>query len=81
LAGILYLPRIEAGMNTPSRLINGMDSKKAHALAAAAGIVSIPLDRFALRRRDLNGLLLGFAAFTEREIEEGVRRLAKALAG
>ncbi len=81
LAGILELPRIEAGMNTPARLLNGMSSKQAHALAAAAGIVSIPLDRYALRRRDLNGLLLGFAAFTDREIREGTIQLARALAG
>jgi GntR family transcriptional regulator/MocR family aminotransferase len=80
LAGILDLPRIEAGMNTPGRLVNGMASKQAHALATAAGIVSIPLDRFALHRRDLNGLLLGFAAFTEREIQESAKKLALALA-
>jgi len=32
-----------------------------------------------LRRRDLRGVLLGFAAFTEREIRTGVLGLAKAL--
>jgi len=78
LAGILDLPRIEAGMNAPAHLLNGMSSKQAHALAAAAGIVSIPLDRYAIRRRDLNGLLLGFAAFTDREIREGTIQLARA---
>ena len=79
LGELLELPRVEAGMNIPARLSNGMSSIQAHALADVAGIVSIPLDRYALRRRDLNGLLLGFAAFTDREIREGAIKLARAL--
>jgi DNA-binding transcriptional MocR family regulator len=37
------------------------------------------LDRYALRRRDLRGLVLGFAAFTERELRDAVATLARAL--
>lgn len=80
LAGIFELPRIEAGMNTPCHILNGLSSAQAEARAEAAGIDSIPLDRYAIRRRDLNGLLLGFAAFPERDIHNAIPKLAKALA-
>ena len=38
-----------------------------------------PLDRYAIVRKDLRGLILGFAAFNEREIRSGVTELARAL--
>jgi DNA-binding transcriptional MocR family regulator len=37
------------------------------------------LDRYVIQRRDLRGLLLGFAAFTEREIREAVVALASVI--
>ena len=37
------------------------------------------LHRWALRRRDLHGLVLGFAAFTERQIRDAVVALARAI--
>jgi GntR family transcriptional regulator/MocR family aminotransferase len=37
------------------------------------------LDRFTLRRPDPKALLLGFAAFDETAIRQGLIRLAKAL--
>jgi GntR family transcriptional regulator / MocR family aminotransferase len=81
LKGSLELPEIPAGLNTPAFLRSGLNSKEAAARANAHGIETWPLDRFALRRRDLNGLLLGFAAFNEREIRAGVQTLARALQG
>jgi len=39
------------------------------------------LSRYVLKRDDLNGLLLGFAAFSEKAIDEGVQKLARALDG
>lgn len=79
LDGILRLPEIQAGLNTPAFLENGMSSREASLRAAAENIEAWPLDRFALRRRDLRGLLLGFAAFRPREIRAGVEALARAL--
>lgn len=79
LAGMMEIPRIEAGLSVPAHLQNGLSSKQAFRLAASVGIESMPLDRFALRRRDLRGLLLGFAAFTEREIRDAVIKLARVL--
>ena len=63
---------LRAGMHTPARLANGMSARQAHALATTAAVATIPLDRYAIRRRDLNGLLLGFAAFAEPDIREGM---------
>jgi GntR family transcriptional regulator/MocR family aminotransferase len=81
LSGAIETPPIEAGLNTPVYLRNGMSSKQAHARATAVDVETMPLDRFALHRRDLKGLLLGFAAFNEHEIRDGVTRLARAFAG
>ncbi len=80
LRGVLELPEIMAGLSTPAYLLNGMSSHQASTLASRAHIEAWALDRFALKRRDLRGLLLGFAAFTERELRAGVQALAAALA-
>ncbi len=79
LAGVVELPPIQAGLNTPAYLVNGMSSVEAQARAADRGIETAALDVFALKRRDLRGLLLGFAAFDAREIKRGVLTLAEAL--
>jgi len=81
LKGVLELPEIEAGLNTPAYLRNGMTSRQAARLAETANVEVWPLDRFAITRGDLRGLVLGFAAFDEKEIRKGVLALAKALAG
>jgi DNA-binding transcriptional MocR family regulator len=55
-------------------------SRQAEAAAAAGGVEAMALDRYALARRDVDGLLLGFAAFDPSQIRAGVLRLAAALA-
>ena len=56
-----------------------MLSQQAEAAAGNHGIEALGLDRFTLGRRQLEGLLLGFAAFDEREIGRGIIALAVAL--
>ncbi|MBL8219313.1 MAG: PLP-dependent aminotransferase family protein [Bryobacterales bacterium] len=80
LSGLLRFPEIEAGLNTPAFLENGMTSRQAAERAAARGVEAWPLARYAIVRRDLRGLILGFAACNERAIREGVIALARALA-
>jgi GntR family transcriptional regulator/MocR family aminotransferase len=80
LKGALALPEIQAGLCTPAYLTNGMTSREASERAAAAGLEGWPLDAGSLKRRDLRGLMLGFAAFNEQEIRNGVLGLARALA-
>jgi GntR family transcriptional regulator/MocR family aminotransferase len=81
LAGVLRAPDIQAGLNTPVYLMNELSSKRAEALASQNNIETMALDRFSIQRRDIRGLLVGFAAFDEREIRRGVLALAQALNG
>jgi GntR family transcriptional regulator/MocR family aminotransferase len=79
LEGVLELPPIEAGMNTPAFLRNGMSSRQAADRAAGRNLEVWPLDQFTIARKDPRGMVLGFAAFNEREIRRGVTELARAL--
>jgi len=79
LAGLLDVSPIQAGLNTPGFLRNGMESRQAEQVAANHGIEAPGLDRFTLGRGQVEGLLLGFAAFDEREICRGIVTLAAAL--
>jgi DNA-binding transcriptional MocR family regulator len=56
-----------------------MTSRQAEAVAANHGIEAPGLDRFTLGPRQVEGLLLGFAAFDEREIRRGIVTLTAAL--
>ena len=79
LAGVLDVPSLQAGLYTVGFLRNGMTSRQAETAASARGIEAIALSRFAFKRTDVHGLLLGFAAFDEREIHRGIVSLATAL--
>jgi GntR family transcriptional regulator/MocR family aminotransferase len=79
LDGVAVAPDIQAGLNTPLYLANNMSSRRAEKLASENKIETMALGRFALHRRDLRGLLAGFAAFDEREIRRGILALAQAL--
>jgi GntR family transcriptional regulator/MocR family aminotransferase len=79
LAGIVEIPPIHAGLSTAGILRNGMTSREAEELAAANGIEVLGFHRFFLGENTVEGLLMGFAGFTEREIQRGVRGLANAL--
>lgn len=79
LAGALHLPETAAGLNTPAFLTNGMDCEEVGKAAAHSQLELWPLRRFALRRQDLNGFLMGFASFTPDEIRQGVLKLAHLL--
>jgi GntR family transcriptional regulator/MocR family aminotransferase len=79
LDGLLEIPRIQAGLYTVGILRNGMSSRQAEMAAAARGIETMGIDRFTLKRTDVQGVLLGFAAFDENQIRRGLAHLAAAL--
>jgi GntR family transcriptional regulator/MocR family aminotransferase len=81
LAGLLDISRIQAGLYTAAFLRNGMTSRAAEQAAAAHKIETMGIDRFALRRTDVHGLVLGFGAFDESQIRRGLTGLATALVG
>jgi len=81
LAGLLEISRIQAGLYTAGFLRNGMTSREAEEAAAVHQIETMGIDRFALRRTDVSGLVLGFGAFDESQIRRGLTGLAAALEG
>ena len=59
-----------------------MDDQRASEVAAAFGIEAPPLSTFRIEpgnSQDVQGLILGYTAFSEDEIRVGVQRLAEAL--
>jgi GntR family transcriptional regulator/MocR family aminotransferase len=81
LGGAATLPEIQAGLHIPVHLTGMADARVVEEKAARKGLETAALHRFLLRRRDINALLLGFAAFEERAILEAVRQLAEVLEG
>ena len=79
LKGLLKVSGVRAGLYTVGFLENGMNSRQAERAAAARGVQVFALDRYTLKRPDLKGLLLGFAAFDETAIRKGLIQLAAAL--
>lgn len=78
LSGLLEISNIQAGLYTVGFLKNGMTSREAETAAAAHDVETIALDRYTLKRPDPKGVLLGFAAFDEATIRDGLVRLAAA---
>ena len=81
LGGLLTIPNVRAGLYTVGFLENGMTSRQAESAAAALDIEARALDRFTAKRADPRGVLLGFGAFDETAIRNGVTTLARALDG
>jgi len=79
LDGLLEITPIRAGLSAAGILRNGTTSREAEHLALANGIEVLGLHRFFIGSSSIEGLLLGFAAFTEHEIRRGVRALAQVL--
>jgi hypothetical protein len=62
---------IRAGLSTAGFLQNGMTSQYAERCAADQGFEAKGLNRFKLSTTPVGGLLIGSAAFLEREIARG----------
>jgi GntR family transcriptional regulator/MocR family aminotransferase len=70
-----------AGLHLVGWLPTGTDDRAAAARAAQHGVQAQPLSAHALQPPSRGGLLLGYAAVPQAEIEQGARRLAEALGG
>jgi GntR family transcriptional regulator / MocR family aminotransferase len=79
LKGLLTISSVRAGLYTAAFLENRMTSWQAERAATAQGVVTLALDRFTLKRLDPKGLVLGFAAFDEVALRQGLVQLAAAL--
>lgn len=79
LGGSLEISPSQAGMHLVGRLPEGVCDRDAALAAVERGVEVQPLSAFSLRSKTRAGLVLGYAAFDEREIRDGVRKLAAAL--
>jgi GntR family transcriptional regulator/MocR family aminotransferase len=79
LAGLLEISGIEAGLQTVGWLRQGINAKSATRAAAANKVEVFPLNNYTQGKPSREGLQLGFAAVTPRDIRRGVQDLAKAL--
>jgi GntR family transcriptional regulator / MocR family aminotransferase len=79
LAGLLEIEEHGAGMHLIGWLPRGIDDRAAAQTAQRHNLITLPLSAFSLMPVERGALMLGFAAFSEREIRAAVRRLRSAL--
>jgi GntR family transcriptional regulator / MocR family aminotransferase len=79
LAGLLEISSVEAGLQTVGWLRGGITGESAARAAAARNVDVVPLSHYTRGRTIKEGLQLGFAAIDSREIQRGVKELARAL--
>ena len=80
LKGCMEIGSVRAGLYTAGFLQNGMTSREAEATLIEHGVDALGMHRFTLSGDDPRGVVLGFAAFDEKEIRRGVVQMAHALA-
>ncbi|HEX8772666.1 MAG TPA: PLP-dependent aminotransferase family protein [Pyrinomonadaceae bacterium] len=80
LKGLLEVKEAEAGMHLVGWLPEGVSDKGASEEAARYGVEAAPLSAYSSHSLHRGGLVLGYTALNSRQIREGVRRLAQALA-
>jgi GntR family transcriptional regulator/MocR family aminotransferase len=79
LAGLLEVPRPEAGMHAVGWLPAGCDDREAARRALAAGVEVRPLSGFYHGPCPRGGLVLGYAGYPPSQLRAGVEALAGAL--
>lgn len=80
LTGLLEVRPADAGLHLVGWLPDDADDATLAERAAAHGVETVPLSRYALGASGPRGLILGYAALDEETIHAGVARLAAALA-
>ena len=79
LGGLLTIKPMQCGMHLVGRFPRNVDDRCVCEKANLSGVVAHPLSQYCMGKKIERGLLLGFAAFTEREIRKAVPLLAKSL--
>jgi GntR family transcriptional regulator/MocR family aminotransferase len=80
LSGLLHVPPAEAGMHLVGWLPKNVSDKAASESAARHRVRTTALSAYSLEPLPRGGLALGYTSLSVRQIKEGVRRLAQALA-
>jgi GntR family transcriptional regulator / MocR family aminotransferase len=79
LKGRLEAAPAEAGMHLIGWLPPGIDDRDVSRRAAEADLKLAPVSAYCIDQKLPGGLLLGYTAFNERQIKQGVRKLARVL--
>ena len=79
LSGLLEMEKREAGMHLIGWLPRTVDDRAAAHAASDHNLTTAPLSAFSLRPGSRGALVLGYTAFNERQIRDGVRSLKVAL--
>ena len=77
--GLLEVSAADAGMHLIGWLPENISDKSVAEKAALAGLSVAPVSGYSFHQPTRNGLMLGYTAFTEKQIKEGVRKLARIL--
>jgi GntR family transcriptional regulator/MocR family aminotransferase len=78
LPGQLHIDCAEAGLHVLAQLWDGIDDRVVSQRAAKSGVEAQALSTYCMLPRSRGGLVLGYGALNERQIREGVRKLADA---
>jgi len=81
LGGLLEVPAADSGMHLIGWLGEGVTEESLLQVAASAGIDLTPTSRFSVREPVRPSVILGYAPFSERQIHQAVRALARAYEG
>lgn len=79
LGGLLEITGVEAGLQTAAWLCGGLTGEAVATAAAKRKVDVTPLGRYGQGANLREGLHLGFAAVSEKEIRSGIEDLARAL--
>jgi GntR family transcriptional regulator/MocR family aminotransferase len=79
LKGMLEVAHAEAGMHLIGWLPRGIDDREVALRAAEANLKIAPVSAYCIDQILRGGLLLGYTAFNERLIKQGVKKLAHVL--
>jgi GntR family transcriptional regulator/MocR family aminotransferase len=75
----LRVEKMDAGMHLVGWLDHARDAREIAAKARDAGLKVTPLSTYAVRKIEPDGLILGYAGVSEKQIREGVKKLARIL--
>jgi GntR family transcriptional regulator / MocR family aminotransferase len=79
LRGAVEIERADAGLQTIGWLTRGMDDREVSLAAARADIQVANVSRYCIEASRPPGLVFGFGAFSEHELDDGIQALARVL--
>lgn len=79
LGGFLEVPKSDAGMHIIGWLPKGIDDGAVSQKVTEQGLRAGPVSRYASAKLGRGGLLLGYTGFDEKQIRNGVKKLARVL--